>query len=333
MRITIKIVLWLLGGALLACVAGWLALQFSPWPGVLLIRQVFDRGAERASAALARHVPPEVTERLNERYEAGSPDGKLDLYYPRALAGTDRRLTTVVWLHGGGFVSGRKEDIANYCRILAGRGFTVASVDYTIAPEARYPTPVRQANAALAWLVRNAPQLHVDPERLVLAGDSAGAHIAAQLTVAVSSPAYARQLGLTPAITARQQAGVLLYCGPYGVDGLNLDGPFGGFLKTVLWSYFGRKDFLADPLLAQFSVTRHVTAEFPPAFISAGNGDPLLPQSVALAEKLRSLGVKVDTLFFPADRRPALGHEYQFNLDDEAGRIALEKSVTFLSQL
>jgi acetyl esterase len=75
-----------------------------------------------------------------------------------------------------------------------------------------------------------------------------------------------------------------------------------------------------------------VTGEFPPSFISAGNGDPLLPQSIALADRLASRGVRVERLFFVSDRQPPLPHEDQFSLDNEAGRLALERSLAFLAR-
>lgn len=74
-----------------------------------------------------------------------------------------------------------------------------------------------------------------------------------------------------------------------------------------------------------------MTADFPPAFISAGNADPLLRHSTALAETLASHGVSVDSLFFPSDYAPGLPHEYQFNLDTDAGRLALDRSGAFLA--
>jgi acetyl esterase len=57
-------------------------------------------------------------------------------------------------VHGGAWISGNENQIAHYARILAARGFAVARVNYAIAPEARYPTPVRQVNAALGYLKR-----------------------------------------------------------------------------------------------------------------------------------------------------------------------------------
>ena len=77
-------------------------------------------------------------------------------------------------------------------------------------------------------------------------------------------------------------------------------------------------------------MVRNVTADFPPMFISVGNDDPLAPHSRLLVETAAKLGVSVDGLFFPDDYKPPLPHEYQFNLDTEAGREALQRTLAFL---
>lgn len=76
-----------------------------------------------------------------------------------------------------------------------------------------------------------------------------------------------------------------------------------------------------------------MTETFPPSFITVGNGDPLAPQSVVMAQALQDRGVKVDTLFFPPETEPKLPHEYQFDLDRPEGRQALERLTGFLSGL
>lgn len=311
----------------------WIAFQVSPWPSVWAIRWVFDRGAADASDALRKHLPQGVTEQRGLRYDAQDPDALLDVYFPPNVQGSAQRLTTVVWVHGGGFVSGRREDVAHYLHILAARGYVVVNVDYSIAPGATWPTPTRQLNAALAYLQQHAGALNIDAARIVLAGDSAGAQIAAETANAITSPAHARRVGVMPSLQPSQVAGVLLFCGPYDTELVRWDSPFAGFMRTVLWAYMGRKDFLDDPRLDAFSVARHVTPAFPPAFISAGNADPLEPHSRALADALRAQGVRVDALFFPKDYTPALAHEYQFNLDTDAGRQAMDRSVAFLNGL
>lgn len=327
----LKIIVWLAGIALALVMAAYVAFRVSPWPAALLIRHEFEAGAAKVSQALAKHLTANVSARLNVRYDEADPDARLDVFYPAQLDNTDRALPTVVWVHGGGWVSGSKDEIANYARVLAGKGFTVVGVDYSIAPGKTYPTPVRQVNTALGYLVTHAQRLHVDPTRLFLAGDSGGAHIAAQAANLTSVPAYAAELGIAPAVERSRLRGVVLFCGPYDTKSVNLEGPFGGFMRTVLWSYSGGRDFATNPRFATASVINYVTPEFPPAFISAGNADPLLPQSRAFAAALALHGVTVDLLFFPDNYSPALPHEYQFNLDTEAGQMALERTVGFLN--
>ncbi|KRB41742.1 hypothetical protein ASE02_05385 [Phenylobacterium sp. Root700] len=307
------------------------AVYVTPWPGALLIRHVFEKGSADASAALEKHVPAQVTSELGLRYDPADPVALLDIYRP-AIVG-EALPPTIVWIHGGGYVSGRRGDMANYLKVLAGQGFTTVAIDYSIAPRATYPTPVRQANAALAYLTAEAQALKIDPSRLILAGDSAGAQIAAQMANIIASPVYARAVGISPAVGPEQIRGVLLFCGPYDVELVNFDGPFAPFLSNVLWSYSGSRNFRDHPEFSRMSVTNHVTAAFPPAFISVGDADPLEAQSRALAKVLQARGVAVETLFFPQGHQPALGHEYQFNIDQEAGQQALARSAAFVRRV
>jgi acetyl esterase/lipase len=77
----------------------------------------------------------------------------------------------------------------------------------------------------------------------------------------------------------------------------------------------------------------HVTSSFPPAFVSAGNGDPLLPHTVALVEALDRHGVDHDALLFADGHEPRLGHEFQFDLDTADGREALDRAVAFIQRV
>lgn len=307
------------------------AFRVSPWPAARLIRLAFDAGAARTSAALATHVPAGVESRLDIVYRPGDPQGTLDIHYPPGALSSGEPLPVVVWTHGGGFVSGDKSDITNYAKVLAGRGYAVVSVGYTIAPEAQYPTPVRQLDAALGYLDAHAQELHLDPSRFALAGDSAGSQIAAQVAALTTNPAYASRLGITPSLQPDQLRAMVLTCGVFDLDLVDPSSPAGRlFFAPVLWAYSGTRTALADEEFRTMSVTPNVTADFPASFITAGNADPLLPHSTALAARLEELGVPVQTLFYPAEHSPALPHEYQFNLDSVDGRNALGHIDTFL---
>jgi len=330
--LVVKALLLILIISAVLAAAGYAAFRLSPWPSAMIIRRAFDEEGSRVSQALEKHLPADVSAALNQLYDE-TDDESLDVFYPSTIEGSVKTLPTIVWVHGGAWISGSKDHIANYLRILAGKGYTVVGVDYSLAPAGTYPTPVRQVLEALAYLQKNAERLHVNRSRIILAGDSAGAQIAAQTANVITVPSYAEEVGVEPSINRSQLRGVILYCGPYDISQARHIGYFGAFVQTILWSYSGTKDFMNDPHFVEGSVINYITPDFPPTFISAGNGDPLMPQSRAFADVLSRHGVYVDSLFFPNNYTPAIPHEYQFNLDSDAGKLALERSVKFLSGL
>ncbi|MBX2938472.1 MAG: alpha/beta hydrolase [Ferruginibacter sp.] len=307
--------------------------KLSPWPSTLLIRYAFNKEAEKVNKQLEKHVPENVRSIHDISYDAKDKDSKLDIHFPSSIENTQNTLPLIIWIHGGGLISGNKNQVENYCKILASKGFVVASIDYTIAPEAKYPKPVHQANASLAFLIKQASQYYIDTTKVVLAGDSGGSLIAAQTGNCIYNPQYATLLQLNPSIQKEHLVGMLLYCGIYNIDELNTKGEFAGFMRTVTWAYSGKKDFKQVPAMKTVSVTRYMDSTFAPCFISAGNGDPLLNQSLHLAKKLTEMNVYTDTLFFPQQQSPVLPHEYQFNLDSEAGQWALNRSLSFLRKV
>jgi acetyl esterase/lipase len=301
------------------------SLLFSPRPAALLVRRVFASGGAKTAAILDRHASADVSVLADERY-GDEPDMVLDVYRPRS---SSRPLPLVLWVHGGGFVGGAKEELAGYFKLIASRGFVVAAPRYSLAPEHRYPTPPRQMVQALAHLQANADRLLVDPDRIAVAGDSAGAQIAAQVGALVTTPGYATAVGVAPpTIEPGQLRCLVLACGPYDLDlALHADS---ALVRVVVWAYSGERHYRSSSAFGSWSVTDHLTPAFPPALVTVGNADPLRPHSELLVEKLRAVGVETDTLFFAADHSPPLGHEYQFDLDTDAGQEFLERMLEFL---
>jgi acetyl esterase len=306
------------------------SLLFSPRPAAWLVNRAFASGDAAFAAQFEKYVPAGIEALVDERY-GDEPDTLLDVVRPAAASGA---LPLLLWVHGGGFIGGSKDGLRGYLKILASDGYVVAGANYSLAPNRHYPTPPRQMMQALEYLQSNAERLRIDPERIAIAGDSAGAHITGQIGALVTTPGYADAVGVAPTITPAQLRGLALACGPFDLGlARQASSPAGRrFIQVVLWSYSGRRDYLEDRAFATWSVTDNVTPAFPPSFISVGNADPLRPHSELLAEKLRAQGVETETLFFPADQEPALGHEYQFVLDTEPGQRFLERLRTFLRQ-
>ncbi len=319
--------LFLWGGIVLLLALGllYLAFRLSPWPTVFIIQQLFSQGDQQAQALLERHIPAGIVTRTDLTYGPG-PDDRFDISLP---PNASTPLPAVVWVHGGAWIAGHKEGVSNYLKVLAGEGFATIAVEYSTGMGTTYPTPVHQINDALRHIVATAGELGIDPDRILLAGDSAGAQLAAQVALIITDPAYATAMGMTPGLSPDQLRGAILASGAYDLKSIDFEGDWAWFLNTVLWAYTGAKDFLEDGQFDLASVQQHVGPAFPPAFITSGNGDPLAPQAYRLANTLEALGVDVETLFFPADHAPALPHEYQFNLDLPEGQQAFDAMVGF----
>jgi acetyl esterase/lipase len=104
----------------------------------------------------------------------GDIDLKLDVYIPQP--GTEKR-TAVLQLHGGGFTRGAKENLAANCRLFASRGYVAVASQYRLAHEGQWPDQLHDVKAAVRWTRANAAGLGVDPDKIAIAGYSAGANL------------------------------------------------------------------------------------------------------------------------------------------------------------
>lgn len=305
----------------------------SPWPGAMVIRYAFNRMGSQTSTKLEAHAPTGVTVIADQPYLPGDDQALLDVYLPAAA---DAPLPVVIWTHGGAWLAGDKTVPRGYLELIAAAGYVVVAPNYSLAPEHVYPAPIRDLNSAYSYVVANAGRFKADVNDIVLAGDSAGAQLSAEMAALITSPDYAREVGIAPALHAQQVKAVVLACGIYQLEKLSQHGPnlpvvFGWGDHVVLWSYSGTQDF-TEPVIRQMSPYYHVGKAFPPAFITGGNADPLTDrQSKPLADELESAGVTVTRLFYPPGHTPRLPHEYQFNLDNADGQNALEQIEHFLA--
>ena len=212
------------------------------------------------------------------------PAGEIPLrvYYPRVTG----PLPTLVYLHGGGWILGNLDSHDKIMRRLAlGSGAAVVGVDYRLAPEHKFPTALEESLAVIRHLAAEGARWDLDPARLAVGGDSAGANmsLAAGLTL--------RDEGLN-AVRA-----LLLFYGDYGLrdsaSRRKYGGPEDGMGAEDLAYYMtclvrGPED-LKDPRLDLLSAE---LSGLPPAFIiAAAELDPLHDDSLVLAELLADTGV------------------------------------------
>ncbi len=313
-----------------------LVFRLSPRPGALLIRYIFDKASAQVKQEMEKYEPADgITVIRNQQYRSGDGDAKLDVYIPETALQHDQRLPVIIWTHGGAWLSGDKTDAEPYFKLLAQAGYTVIAPNYSLAPEHTYPRPVQQLNDMYGYIQEHSGRLFADTSRIILAGDSAGANLSAQMAAIVTNPVYASEVGIAPKLKSEQLKGVVLNCGIYKMEGLVHPNPttpkiVGWGTDVAVWAYSGTRDF-SDPVVREMSPYYYVTNDFPAAYIAGGNGDPLTDaQSKPLATKLESLGVSVSPLFYDQDHTPRLPHEFQFNLDKADAQAALQATLAFV---
>ncbi|NHZ42331.1 alpha/beta hydrolase [Massilia aquatica] len=220
---------------------------------------------------------------------AGSPIA-LRVYLPVNAPASGAR-PAIVFAHGGGWCLCSVDLYDNPCRALANAtGCMVLSVDYRLAPEHPFPTPLEDVYAALVWTTEHAVILGIDPARIAVGGDSAGANLAAGAALLArerSGPAIAHQLLMYPALDDRLSSAS---CAEFA-EGYSLT------LETMrfCWSTYlgdagGADPDYAAPLRAQ---SLH---GLPPATVMACEFDPLRDEAVAYAQRLRDASVEASCI-------------------------------------
>ena len=210
---------------------------------------------------------------------------KMDVYYPAKA--TDGRAPMVMYVHGGGFTSGDKADGAGAKDIpeLLGRGYVVTSVNYRLAPQAKFPAMIEDVKCAVRYLRANAASYGVDPNRFGAWGGSAGGTLVSLLGLADASAGFDTTGGNTSQ-SSRVQAVVDMF-GPS-----DFTSAFEGGGSQLLNSVAGTSDRTSTAVKA-FSPVTYVSKDDPPFLILHGDQDALVPlsQSQELYDALRNAGV------------------------------------------
>jgi acetyl esterase len=244
----------------------------------------------RAAAELRNQVWNEENPAVGrvEDVDLPGPSGalRLRIYEPKGAAPSG---PGVLYIHGGGWVICSLDTHDGVCRRLANHsGLRIASLDYRMAPEHPFPAPLEDCLAALAWLRLHGASVGIDPSRLALAGDSAGANLALATCLAL------KQRG-----ELQPRAAVLIY----GVFSADLDSPshraFGGgayvlSTPTMRWfwdQYVPDEARRADPLVSPLNGD---LSGMPPLYLSAAELDPLRDDSERIVAKLALAGVDFD---------------------------------------
>lgn len=280
------------------------------------IRQSIDLGAHLASRIIyalpvAHPALYGVDVDLNVPYRAsGDPAHTLDVYRP-SVSG---RPPALLYVHGGAFSTLSKDTHRVMALNFAARGYVVFNINYRLGPTHPYPAPLEDAAAALHWVETNAARFGADPNRLVLAGESAGANLVTALATSSIEPRpeeFARTIyERNPPIRA-----VLAI---YGLLDFHDMHRFTTHPRLMPWlkaiiidagtAYVGRPIRaraldapLASPLRILSAPPSGAARTPPPFFAAAGTADPLLDDSRRLQVALERRGGLCQLEIFPGE--------------------------------
>lgn len=225
--------------------------------------------------------------------EGGHWRQKLDVYLPNEAVRGEDPAPLLVWIHGGAWMHGSKTEGAGL-GYLADRGIAVASIGYRLSTDAIFPAQIDDCVAAVRFLATHAAEHGLDGTRIVVAGQSAGGHLAALLGTSAGS--------LDPPLPV---AGVIDFYGPTDLRAPALREDFVGPLApaeaVALANLFGGSPQQKPRLAAAASPVTFATPDDCPFLIIHGDRDPVVPvvQSRRLEDALRRAAVPVELIVVP----------------------------------
>ena len=262
-------------------------------------------------------LPTGITQCRNIRYGSHGKWNLLDVYYPDHA---DKPLPTIVSIHGGGYVYGTKEVYRRYGMDMARRGFAFVNFNYRLAPHWKFPTPLWDTNAVMEWICKNAARYHLDPTRIILVGDSAGAQLASQYVAIATNPEYAATFPMqVPEITIRALG---LNCGMYDPR---------TFIKNgIVRDYLGKKTDLADPRLR---ILEAISSNYPPAHITTAHHDFLKKHAQPMYAFLADKGIRCRLDCYGSETDKSVGHVFHVTITHPEAIRCNDDAATFFREI
>ncbi|TQS75600.1 alpha/beta hydrolase [Ornithinibacillus gellani] len=334
MKVFWKIILGFIGLVCIAIIGILIAFKVSVKPGVFLIQRMFDQPITITDQAHYETAASQVRKLEDIAYTSRYDNNTFDIYYPD---GVDEARPVLFWVHGGGYVGGDKEGVAEFSTyIAASNQIAVVAMNYEKAPSLQYPGQIKQLDEVYRYIHahrKDFPML--DLQSVLFGGDSAGAQIAGQYVALQTNDTYAKEMGVEQIIPKDSIHAFISFSGPLDLQQMTTVQSSDPFMKfftsTVARAFIGTKDWKESDEIKQASVKEYITTDFPPTYITDGNTFSFQDQGIAFAAELKYFGIPVQTLFFK-DLDKEISHEYQFNYQLTEAKESLKQTIHFIDQ-
>ncbi|MBO5776557.1 MAG: alpha/beta hydrolase [Clostridia bacterium] len=237
---------------------------------------------------------PNVTEVNDIVYDESMPDEcKLDILFDASKRPENGKFPVVVNIHGGGWISGDKRFRRGVCIQFADDGNFVVNVNYALTPKYDFPTEMRNIFSALQWVKDNADKYGYDLDKMVLTGDSAGAHLSACTIVCLNNADWQKKFDLAPIDINFK--GTMLFCGPYDFTEFWMRFPVLDTMYKGIANIKRKKDIDKCPYKDYLNPIPAVDASFPKTLVVMGLKDFVTnPHNRKLMRKFDEVGVEYE---------------------------------------
>ena len=265
------------------------------------------------------------------RYSENYPNSFLDITYPNEDRETPR--PTLIYFHGGGFFGGSKSvgdplagsDATALLDDICAEGFNLVNIDYVLVPEYHFPAPLIQANEAFQFLMDHAAEYHLDMDRVVIMGSSAGAIMTSQLGSIMSNPEYAEAVGIKPVLKPEQIKAVVLDDAPLVYDEFSLG------TKVLVGNYVKGSIFLSREEKQTYNNILWVDSNYPDAFLLGSEYYVDMREMDAALTSVNVHHALVDPL---AERNIQMPHCFVASERiDTVAKDAFDRMMVFIKQL
>ncbi len=266
--------------------------------------------------------PEELHEDIDIKY--GEDDiNRFDIIYPSSQ--NDQKLTTILYIHGGGYVAGLKENCMLHCYRLAQMGYCVINMEYTKSETKGFPTPVFEAFQLLNYIqIHKEIARHIDFDKLFLCGDSAGGHISALAANILESEDLKQKFGVQSDLKIK---GLILHSPVFGVFKFGKLRFLRKRLEEVVFN-----EYNSQSIKNCCNNLELLNKNFPPCIIFTANNDILNVHTNILLKKAKKLNLSIMNYNFITGKN--LFHDFTITYPDgKEAKFARQKTKLFIEKV
>lgn len=259
------------------------------------------------------------------------PNSFLDITYPDSNVLEDR--PTIFYFHGGGFFGGSKNmgdpmatsDATALIDDLCAQGYNIVNVDYALVPDYHFPVPLIQMNEAIKYITEHKDEYHINMDKVIIMGSSAGAIMTAQYGTVISNPEYASLLSIETAISVEQVKAVVVDDAPIDYQNMKL------LCKMLVGNYVKGSIYLNKEEINKYECIPYMTEDYPHAFLL---GSEYRNDMISMANKLEEVGAQY--VFVDPFAESGIAQPHCFvaaERVDPVAKEAFKKLTSFLDEM